>query len=398
MNLVLKTIFFAACIATINCLWINKHPSLKELASSHNQHKNESASKHTTTNNNSSSALITKLSELVHSGNNDATAEQNQKNQKNQTTNSRQKRQLGFAGGLGVGFGAYDYNDYYGDYVSDYAYDYYDWICSEASCQLCNILTSECCDPSVDINCFLPDSCLNNPCLSGGTCVTSKTLDGQPDFICICLPGLTGKYCQVVNDYFVGAEVLPPPFMPTSIPIGMPMPEPAPMPAPAPAPAYQAPAPAYAAPAPQYAQPAPQYAQPAPQYAQPAAPQYAQPAAPQYAQPAAPQYAQPAAPQYAQQAPQYSQQAAPQYANGAPQSGEPMQQQQQQQQQFAPQQMQPMPVQQTNLAMSMQPGQMQGSDGRFVRTLGAKGIKCSAGKIYNAALGECADFALSKKD
>ena len=128
---------------------------------------------------------------------------------KNRTDSSapRPKRQLAFGGGFGMGFGAYDYNDYYGEYVSDYAYDYYDWICSDTSCQLCDILTSECCDPAIDVNCFLPDSCLNNPCLSGGTCITTKTLDQQPDFICVCLPGLTGKYCQLVNDYFVGAEI-----------------------------------------------------------------------------------------------------------------------------------------------------------------------------------------------
>jgi hypothetical protein len=127
---------------------------------------------------------------------------------------SRKKRQLAFGGGFGLGFGAYDYNDYYGDYVSDYAYDYYDWVCSEQICQLCDILTSECCDPDRDVNCFLPDSCLNNPCLSGGTCITSRTIDNRPDFICVCLPGLTGKYCQMVNDYFVGAEFLLPPVLP----------------------------------------------------------------------------------------------------------------------------------------------------------------------------------------
>lgn len=120
----------------------------------------------------------------------------------------RKKRAFSMAGGLAMGFGAYDYYNYYGDLVSDYSYDYYDWICSETSCQLCDILTSECCDPDVDVNCFLPDTCLNNPCLSGGTCITSKTIDDRPDFTCVCLPGLTGKYCQLVNDYFVGAERL----------------------------------------------------------------------------------------------------------------------------------------------------------------------------------------------
>jgi hypothetical protein len=138
---------------------------------------------------------------------------------------NRSKRQLlPFAGGFGVGFSAYDYNDYYGDYASDYNYDYYDWVCSELSCQLCNILTSECCDPAApaptgDPNCFLPDSCLNNPCLAGGTCITTRTLDDRPDFICVCLPGLTGKYCQLWNDYFIGADILP-------VPVPAPVPSP----------------------------------------------------------------------------------------------------------------------------------------------------------------------------
>ncbi|CAF0714152.1 unnamed protein product [Brachionus calyciflorus] len=121
---------------------------------------------------------------------------------------SRKKRAFDFTGGLAMGFGAYDYYNYYGDLVSDYSYDYYDWICSETSCQLCDILTSECCDPDVDVNCFLPDTCFNNPCLSGGTCITARTVDDRPDFTCVCLPGLTGKYCQLVNDYFLGAERL----------------------------------------------------------------------------------------------------------------------------------------------------------------------------------------------
>jgi hypothetical protein len=176
-----------------------------------------------------------------------------------QKSANRTKRQLAFAGGMGLGFGAYDYNDYYGDYASDYAYDYYDWVCSDQSCQLCDILTSECCDPELDVNCFLPDSCLNNPCLSGGTCITSVTLDGRPDFICVCLPGLTGKYCQLVNDYFIGAEIGMAPFLPP--------PPPPPMPAYAPsyAPSYAPPQPAYAPP-PVYAQPPPQasYGQQAP--------------------------------------------------------------------------------------------------------------------------------------
>ena len=163
----------------------------------------------------------------------------------NNSTNevaSRKKRQLPAVGGFGVGFGAYDYNDYFGDFVNDYAYDYYDWVCTETACQLCDILTSECCDPTVNVNCFLPDSCLNNPCLSGGTCITTRTIAGQPDFVCVCLPGLTGKYCQLTNDYFVGAQVLPPPFMPPLVPAPVPAVVPAaavPAPAPVPVPVQQ---------------------------------------------------------------------------------------------------------------------------------------------------------------
>ena len=86
----------------------------------------------------------------------------------------------------------------------DYAaYDYYDWVCDATtdSCQLCDVLTGSCCDPKANDNCFLPDSCANNPCLSGGTCVTTRTRDNYPDFVCVCLRGLTGKYCQLVDDF-----------------------------------------------------------------------------------------------------------------------------------------------------------------------------------------------------
>ena len=90
-----------------------------------------------------------------------------------------------------------------GDYYQDYLYDYYDWICDERLCRLCNVLSSECCDPSFDQNCFLPDTCLNNPCLFGGTCVPTRTfIDDLPDFLCVCHPGLTGKYCQL-SDYLL---------------------------------------------------------------------------------------------------------------------------------------------------------------------------------------------------
>ena len=130
-------------------------------------------------------------------------------------------------------FSGYDYMDYFGDYVSDYAYDYYDWICSEVGCQLCDILTSECCDPEADVNCFLPDSCLNNPCLSGGTCITTTTFVGPyRDFVCVCLPGLTGKYCQLTNDYFLPSEVVMPlvPNVPTMPPVTLSPPVPPPKP------------------------------------------------------------------------------------------------------------------------------------------------------------------------
>jgi hypothetical protein len=145
------------------------------------------------------------------------------------------KRQIGgtlgvggksIGGGIGQGFGQYDYNDYYGDYIGDYNYDYYDWVCTTnpPNCQLCNILGSECCDPAINTNCFLPDSCLNNPCLAGGTCITVTTIDGRPDFTCVCLPGLSGKYCQLATDYFVGAQFFAPPPMPIIPPFGAPLP------------------------------------------------------------------------------------------------------------------------------------------------------------------------------
>jgi len=112
-------------------------------------------------------------------------------------------------GGLGQ-----EFPDFYDFYPNDFLYDYYDWVCSDTSCQLCNILTSECCDPDVNVNCFLPDSCLNNPCLSGGTCIPTRTIDERPDFICACYPGFTGKYCQLTNEFFFP----PPPPPPMSLP------------------------------------------------------------------------------------------------------------------------------------------------------------------------------------
>jgi len=155
---------------------------------------------------------------------------------------SRSKRQIGgtkgvggksLTGGMGQGFGQYDYNDYYGDYVGDYNYDYYDWVCTTnpPTCQLCNILGSECCDPAFDVNCLLPDTCLNNPCLSGGTCITTTTIDNRPDFTCVCLPGLSGKYCQLATDYFVGSQFFAPPPLPLPVQFTPPAPVPNPFPA-----------------------------------------------------------------------------------------------------------------------------------------------------------------------
>jgi hypothetical protein len=156
-----------------------------------------------------------------------------------------------------------DLPDFYDFYPNDFLYDYYNWVCSDTSCLLCNILTSECCNPDVNVNCFLPDSCLNNPCLSGGTCIPTVTPIGEPlpDFICVCNPGFTGKYCQLTNEFF-----FPP----------MPPPPPPPMPAPYPQPQYnyQPPQPQYQPPQPQYQPPAQApYQQPPPQVRPPAAPQ-----------------------------------------------------------------------------------------------------------------------------
>ena len=118
----------------------------------------------------------------------------------------------------------------------DYAaYDYYDWVCAEGKCQICNVLTGgkfpffqiilqraemvafflikyifpfmdwligkACCNPLLHENCFLPDACHNSPCLNSGECVEEFTPDGYPDFECICINGLTGKYCHLVDDF-----------------------------------------------------------------------------------------------------------------------------------------------------------------------------------------------------
>ena len=114
---------------------------------------------------------------------------------------------LNAAGFGGLGRPTFDFADYYANFLADAAYDYYDWVCTGASCQLCDVLTGDCCDPNYDRNCFLPDSCANNPCLSGGTCISTLTVDFRPDFMCVCTAGLTGKYCQLIDEYSASVPV-----------------------------------------------------------------------------------------------------------------------------------------------------------------------------------------------
>ena len=114
---------------------------------------------------------------------------------------------LNAAGFGGLGRPTFDFADYYANFLADAAYDYYDWVCTGASCQLCDVLTGDCCDPNYDRNCFLPDSCANNPCLSGGTCISTLTVDFRPDFMCVCTAGLTGKYCQLIDEYSAAVPV-----------------------------------------------------------------------------------------------------------------------------------------------------------------------------------------------
>ena len=122
--------------------------------------------------------------------------------------NLNKRRQLKFPSDLEVSFDSYDYNDYYGEYILDIAYDYYDWVCSGKMCVLCNLLEEICCDPEFDRNCFLSESCSDNPCLAGGTCINTRTIDNRHDFFCDCKPGLIGKYCQIPSDYFTDSEIL----------------------------------------------------------------------------------------------------------------------------------------------------------------------------------------------
>lgn len=130
----------------------------------------------------------------------------------NETSSVRAKRQIP----LQQDFSFMDYS----------SYDYYDWVCNnQAQCQLCDVLTGACCDPEQTLNCFLPDSCANNPCLSGGTCINTETVPPAPDqrgfydFTCVCIRGLTGKYCQLIDD-FTPTEILPIPDT-RPIPVGV---------------------------------------------------------------------------------------------------------------------------------------------------------------------------------
>jgi len=115
--------------------------------------------------------------------------------------------------------------DYYSALLDYAAYDYYDWVCTGNSCQLCDILTGQCCNPDTQANCFMPDSCVNNPCLTGGTCITTNTIDGRPDFTCVCKSGLTGKYCQLRDDFAppILPVIAPPPALPVGGPVGGPV-------------------------------------------------------------------------------------------------------------------------------------------------------------------------------
>jgi len=208
MNLLIHVLLLSLCAYAVNCLPFeiqNNEPTLNDLRKIF-EHTNSGL---TTANTNAKT-----LQEM-------STVVDNINEEKNETGLHRSKRQLA----VPLGFRSYDYGDYYGGLTGDYNYDYYDWVCSETRCRVCNILGGECCDPAENPNCNLPDTCLNNPCLAGGSCVTTTTLLGNPDFLCICLPGLTGKYCQITNDYIVDG------FMP-NIPIGPAFPPHGPFPPP----------------------------------------------------------------------------------------------------------------------------------------------------------------------
>jgi len=216
MNHLAKAFIVYLCVASISCEFFARGADKKSTNDIQTRSEQKSVER---------TKLIAKLQSMMKATPTNETTIALPASTKNETASSRQKRQLplAYAGGFGLGYGQYDYNDYYGDYANDYNYDYYDWVCSDTSCQLCDILTSECCNPNIDINCFLPDSCLNNPCLGGGTCITTRTVDLRPDFICVCLPGLTGKYCQLANDYFVGGNIIDPIMMAGLPPVGRPI-------------------------------------------------------------------------------------------------------------------------------------------------------------------------------
>lgn len=194
MNLLIKVVLVCLCLSTINSLPFQKsQPNLDELRRIFESDEKVSNGLEVRTEQ-EQPREDTRITNVLRET---TTLRPNQT--RNETELTRSKRQLGAP----LGFRSYDYGDYYGGLTGDYNYDYYDWVCSETRCQLCNILGGECCDPDANPNCFLPDTCLNNPCLAGGSCVTTQTIDGRPDFLCICLPGLTGKYCQITNDYIV---------------------------------------------------------------------------------------------------------------------------------------------------------------------------------------------------
>ena len=75
-----------------------------------------------------------------------------------------------------------------------------------------------CCNPLLHENCFIPDFCSNTPCLYNGKCAGTLTLDGHLDFVCICIRGHTGKYCQLVDDFTpIDVEYRPPNAVPNVI-------------------------------------------------------------------------------------------------------------------------------------------------------------------------------------
>jgi len=262
MNLLVKVVFLCITLYSVNCLpFLKTEPTLDVLQQIFDNVETRLKKDDLNT--------VTVDGEKITNVLRQSVSENSTKTNETELHN-RAKRQLA----VPLGFRSYDYGDYYGALTGDYNYDYYDWVCSETSCQLCNILGGECCDPNSGPNCFLQDSCLNNPCLAGGSCVPTTTIHGQNDFLCICLPGLTGKYCQITNDYIVDGFLPNIPIGPAFPPHGpfppVPFPGPGQALGPAPYPAPYAPAPYQPAPAPAPYQPAPAPYQPAPAPYQPA--------------------------------------------------------------------------------------------------------------------------------